>query len=155
MRIYTNRIFKSRSTVIIWSICIMAIVLWYTFVYDWGERGILHLKQTHPELVLAKLDAGKNQPNADSVLKIKSLLDKLAAQSHESPDSIANATKGGQLYIMKLYGKRRSTIYILQMVDRFGETEDKKTKFKFSRVQYFDKLKMALMFEGLRDKFGS
>ena len=151
-----NKFLKNKSTIIIWSTCFIAIIIWYTWVYDWGPRGILHLKDTHPEMMLAKLDAGKGQPNPDSVLLIKSLLQKLAAQSDESVDTIAASTKGGQYLILKMYGKHRSSIYIMQRVDILSKSgKNSKENFWLGKVQYFDKLKIVLMLEGLRDKFGS
>ncbi len=147
--------FKSRSTIIIWSVCFVAIIVWYAFVYDWGPKGILHLKNTHPELMLARLDAGNDKPNPDSVVRIRVLLEKLAAQSHEDIDTVAASTKFGKEFIFKLYGKHRSSIYILQMVDEFGKNTNKDGKIAVSQVQYFGKLKIVLALEGLRDKFGS
>lgn len=157
MPVFTRDIFlKDRSTITIWSAFFIAIIIWYTCVYDWGPRGILHLKDTHPELMLAKLDAGKGQPNPDSVLLIKSLLQKLAAQSDESMDTVAASTKAGQYLILKMYGRRRSSIYIMQRVDIFVKSEgDDKQNFWLRKVQYFDKLKVVLMLEGISDKFGS
>lgn len=107
-------------------------------------------------MMLAKLDAGKSQPNPDSVLLIKSLLQKLAAQSGESMDTIAASTKGGQYLILKMYSKRRSSIYIMQRVDILSKSgKNSKQNFWLGKAQYFDKLKIVLMLEGLRDKFGS